>query len=51
MQAIGDEGDADWRSTHVGAAIGVFKIPTDMPCYEAATTSTEAGPLASRYII
>ena len=25
-------------STDVGVAVGVFEVPTDMPCYEAATT-------------
>ena len=38
MQGIRDEGEADWRSTDVGAAIGVFKVPIYMPCYEVATT-------------
>ena len=40
MQGIGDEGDADWRSCDVGAAVGVFEVPTDMPCYEVATTAS-----------
>ena len=39
MQGIRDEGDADWRSTDVGAAVGIFEVSTDMPCYEAATTA------------
>ena len=39
MQGIRDKGDADWRSTDVGAAVGVFEVPIDMPCYEAATTA------------
>ena len=40
MQGIGDEGDADWRSTDVGATLGVFEVPIDMPCYEVATTAS-----------
>ena len=40
MQGIEDEGDADWRSSDVGAAVGIFEVPTDMPCYEAATTAS-----------
>ena len=32
-------GDAHWRSTNVGAAVGVFEVPIDMPYYEAATTA------------
>ena len=39
MQGIRDKGDADWRSTDVGAAVSVFEVPIDMPCYEAATTA------------
>ena len=39
MQGIGDEGNADWRCADVGAAVGVFKVPIDMPCYEATTTA------------
>ena len=31
MQGIGDKGDADWMSTDVGAIVGVFEVPTDMP--------------------
>ena len=38
MQGIRDEGKAVWRSTDVGAAMGVFEVPTCMPCYEVATT-------------
>ena len=41
MQGIRDEGDIDWRSTDVGAAVGVFEVPTDMPCYKAATSTGE----------
>ena len=40
MQGIGDEGDADWRSSDVGAVVGVFEVPTDMPCYEVAITTS-----------
>ena len=40
MQGIGDEGDADWRSSDVGAAVGVFEVPSDMPCYEVTTTAS-----------
>ena len=40
MQGIEDEGNADWRSSDVGAAVGVFEVPTDMPCYEVATTAS-----------
>nr|POF08268.1 hypothetical protein CFP56_55667 [Quercus suber] len=40
MQGIEDEGDADGRSTDVGAALGIFEVPTDMPCCEAATTAS-----------
>jgi len=40
MQGIGVEGEADWRSSDVGAAVGVFEVPTDMPCYEVATTAS-----------
>ena len=40
MQGIGDEGDADWRSSDVDAVVGVFEVPTDMPCYEVATTAS-----------
>ena len=40
MQGIEDEGDADWRSSDVGAAVGVFEVPTDMPCYEVAITAS-----------
>ncbi|XP_030963487.1 uncharacterized protein LOC115984606 [Quercus lobata] len=40
MQGIGVEGEADWRSSNVGAAVGVFEVPTDMPCYEVATTAS-----------
>ena len=40
MQGIGDEGEADWMSTDVGAAVGVFEVPSYMPCYEAATTTS-----------
>ena len=39
MQGIRDEDKADWRSTVVGAAMGIFKVPTYMPCYEVATTA------------
>ena len=39
MQGIKDEGKAVWRSTDVGAAMGVFEVPTYMPCYEVATTA------------
>ena len=39
MQDIGDEGDANWKSSDVGAAVGVFEVPTNMPCYEATTTA------------
>ena len=39
MQGIGNEGEAVWRSTDVGAAVGIFEVPTNMPCYEAATTA------------
>lgn len=39
MQGIGDEGEVDWRNTDVGATVGVFEVPTYMPCYEAATTA------------
>ena len=38
MQGIRDKGDADWRSTDVGAALGIFEVLTNMPCYEAAAT-------------
>ena len=40
MQGIGDESDADWRSSDVGAVVGVFEVPTDMPCYEVTTTAS-----------
>ena len=40
MQGIRDEGNADWRSSDVGAAVGIFEVPTYMPCYEAATTAS-----------
>ena len=40
MQGIRDEGKAVWRSTDVGAAMGVFEVPTCMPCYEVATTAS-----------
>ena len=39
MQGIRDEGEVDWRSTDVGVAMGIFEVPTYMPCYEAATTA------------
>ncbi|KAK9987989.1 hypothetical protein SO802_028228 [Lithocarpus litseifolius] len=39
MQGIRDKGDADWRSTDVGAAVGVFEVPTDMTYYKATTTA------------
>ena len=39
MQGIRDEGEAVWRSTDVGAAMGVFEVPTYMPCYKVATTT------------
>ena len=39
MQGIGVEGDADWRSSDVGAAVGVFEVPTNMSCYKVATTA------------
>ena len=39
MQGIEDEGNADWRSTDVGAAVGGSEVPTDMPYYKAATTA------------
>ena len=39
MQGIRDEGEAVWRSTYVGAAMGVFEVSTYMPCYEVATTA------------
>ena len=39
MQGIRDEGEAVWRNTDVGAAMGVFEVPTYMPCYEVATTT------------
>ena len=39
MQGIRDKGKADWRSTDVGAAMGIFGVPTYMPCYEVATTT------------
>ena len=42
MYGIGQEGDANWRSSDVGASVGVFEGPFDMPYYEAATT-TNAG--------
>ena len=38
MQGIRDEGEVDWWSIDVGAAMGVFEVPTYMPCYEVATT-------------
>ena len=38
MQCIRDKGEAVWRSIDVGVAIGIFKVPTYMPCYEVATT-------------
>ena len=41
MQGIRDEGEAVWRNTDVGAAMGVFEVPTYMPCYEVATTASE----------
>ena len=40
MQGIGDEGDADGRSIATGAALGVFEVPSDMPCCEAAATAS-----------
>ena len=40
MQGIRVKGDADWRSSDVGAAVGVFEVPTDMPCYEVATIAS-----------
>ena len=39
MQGIKDEGEADWKSIDVGAAVGIFEVPTYMPCYEATTTA------------
>ena len=36
MQGIGDDDDVDWRSVDVSAAMGIFKVPTNMPCYDAA---------------
>ena len=39
MQGIRDEGEADWRSTDVGATVGVFEVPSYMPCYETTTTA------------
>ena len=39
MQGIRDEGNVDWRSIDVGAAVGIFEVPTDMPYYKAATTT------------
>ena len=39
MQGIRVEGDADWRSSDVGAAVGVFEVPTNMSCYKVATTA------------
>ncbi|KAL0005608.1 hypothetical protein SO802_013169 [Lithocarpus litseifolius] len=38
IQGIRDKGDANWRSIDVGAVVGIFEVPTDMPCYEATTT-------------
>ena len=51
MQGIRDKGDADWRSTDVGAVVGVFEVPIDMPCYEAPQLPVEASPLATQYVI
>ena len=28
------------EGSDVGAAVGVFEVPTDMPCYEVATTAS-----------
>ena len=39
MQGNRDEGEAVWRSTDVGAAIGIFEVPNYMPCYKTATTA------------
>ena len=39
MQGIRVEGEAVWRSTDVGAAIGVLEVSTYMPYYEVATTA------------
>ena len=40
MQGIGDEGNADWRSSDVGVAVGIFEVPIDMPYCEVATTAS-----------
>ena len=40
MQGIGDEGDVDLRSTDVGAVVGIFEVPIDMPYCEVATTAS-----------
>ena len=31
MQGIKDEGDANWRSTDVDAALGIFEVPLICP--------------------
>ena len=48
MQGIKHEGEADWKSTDVGAAMGVFEVPTYTPCYEIATTAGGGGSPCSK---
>ena len=51
MQGIRDMGDAHWRSTNVGAAVGVFEVPIDMPVMRPPQLPMEASPLATQYVI
>ena len=39
MQGIKDEGEAVWRSTDVGVAMGIFEVPIYMPYYKVTTTA------------
>ena len=39
MQGIRNEGEADWRSTDVGAVMGIFEVPIYMPYYTVTTTA------------